>query len=162
MPQSRQLLNTFFIVTALGLLFPQVARAVSAERTVPIWSQYRLEEPQKLELLQTKSQPIAQATSRQAEAERLNAEGIEQYNQANYPEALALFQKSLAISQDIGDRQGVGITLNNIGSIYDNQGDYPQALDYYQQSLAIFQDIGDLNGVGTMLNNRPLAKMIMC
>ncbi|MDV3351703.1 tetratricopeptide repeat protein [Leptothoe sp. LEGE 181152] len=147
MPQSRQLLNTVFMVTVLGLLFPQVTQAALVERAGPIWLENRLELPL------AESTRIAQADPRQAEADRLNAEGIEQYNQANYPEALELFQQSLAIRQDIGDRRGVGASLNNIGFIYDSQGDYPQALDYYQQALAIRQDIGDRRGEGTMLNN---------
>ncbi|MEO0988266.1 MAG: tetratricopeptide repeat protein [Cyanobacteria bacterium J06639_14] len=90
---------------------------------------------------------------RQSEADRLNAQGVAQLNQANYPEALALFQQALAIRQDINDRRGVGESLNNIGGIYDLQGKYLQALDHFQRALAIQQDIGNLYGVGVSFNN---------
>ncbi|MFZ2967602.1 MAG: tetratricopeptide repeat protein [Sulfuricurvum sp.] len=70
-----------------------------------------------------------------------------------YSHALEYHERSLAISQAIGDKSGEGTTLNNIGQIYKARGDYTTALTYLQQSLAIRQAIGDKSGEGTTLNN---------
>ena len=90
---------------------------------------------------------------RKAEADRLNQEGMQFYHQAEYLQAMAKFEQSLAIREAIGDRQGVGESLNNIGGIYDRQGEYGQALEYFQQSLAIREAIGDREGEGITLAN---------
>ena len=89
----------------------------------------------------------------EAQADRLNQQGMSLLNRGEYLEAQTMFEQSLAIRQDIGDRRGEGESLNNIGGIYSRLGDYPKALDFYEQSLAIRQDIGDRRGEGTMLNN---------
>jgi tetratricopeptide (TPR) repeat protein len=68
-------------------------------------------------------------------------------------DALDLYQQSLAISKEIGDRAGEGVTLNNISQIYDARGDYGTALKYLEQSLVICQEIGDRKVEGATLNN---------
>ncbi|MGC1525591.1 MAG: CHAT domain-containing protein [Phormidesmis sp.] len=89
----------------------------------------------------------------EAQADRLNQQGMSLLNRGEYLEAQTMFEQSLAIRQDIGDRRGEGESLNNIGGIYSRLGDYPKALDFYEQSLAIRQDIGDRRGEGESLNN---------
>ncbi|MEM7793709.1 MAG: tetratricopeptide repeat protein [Cyanobacteria bacterium P01_C01_bin.118] len=88
-----------------------------------------------------------------SEADQLNTAGNSLLNQANYLEALELFQQSLAIRQDIDERYGIAESLNNIGFVYDSRGDYAQALDYYQQALAIRQELGDRQGESVVLSN---------
>ena len=61
---------------------------------------------------------------------------------AEYTKALPLYEQSLAISKEIGDRAGEGTTLNNISQIYHDRGDYDTALKYLEQSLAIMREIG--------------------
>jgi tetratricopeptide (TPR) repeat protein len=71
----------------------------------------------------------------------------------NYERALQLYQRSLGMVQQIGDRSGEGTTLNNISQIYKIRGDYDRALVYLEQSLAIRQQIGDRSGEGITLSN---------
>jgi len=68
-------------------------------------------------------------------------------------QALELYEKSLAILQQIGDRQGEGATLNNLATTAHAKGDYDTALRYLEQSLAIQQQIGDRQGEGVTLSN---------
>ena len=89
----------------------------------------------------------------EAHADRLNSQGEDLYYRAQYREALELFEQSLAIRREIGDRRGEGVSLNNIGRIYDSLGEYPKALELYEQSLAIRQELGDRRGEGVTLNN---------
>ena len=76
----------------------------------------------------------------------LSKAGYDLHRIAEYQKALPLFEQSLAISQEIGDRAGEGTTLNNISQIYDARGDYDTALKYLEQSLAIRQEVGDRAG----------------
>jgi tetratricopeptide (TPR) repeat protein len=69
--------------------------------------------------------------------------GYDLQRSAEYKEALPLYEQSLAISQEIGDRAGEAMTLNGISGIHWAQGDYGTALKYMEQSLAVSQEIGD-------------------
>jgi len=44
------------------------------------------------------------------------------------PQALAYYQRSQQIAEEIGDKAAAAYTLNNIGTIEDAQGGYAQAL----------------------------------
>ncbi|MEM6256241.1 MAG: tetratricopeptide repeat protein, partial [Cyanobacteria bacterium P01_D01_bin.156] len=153
MLQSRQLLNTVFMVTSLGLLFPQIAQAALVERAEPTWSESKLEKLKKLELLLAKSTQVAQTDPRKAEADQLRLEGIEQAKRSDWQAALATWQQTLAIYQNIGDRVGEAKTLNNIGIVNRLLGNYPEALDYYARSLVVTQEIGDRATEAKTLNN---------
>lgn len=56
-------------------------------------------------------------------------------------EAIALFQQSLALKEQIADVQGKAMTLWWLGHIAEQQGDYNQALNYLQPALEILQRI---------------------
>ncbi|MCM3900095.1 MAG: CHAT domain-containing protein, partial [Pyrinomonadaceae bacterium] len=68
-------------------------------------------------------------------------------------QALEYFQKSLALSEKLGDKEGIAITLDNIGFVYDRQGKYEQALDYLQKSLALREAMGGKGGIARTLKN---------
>ncbi|MCW5206096.1 tetratricopeptide repeat protein, partial [Desulfobulbus sp. F5] len=53
----------------------------------------------------------------------LHEAGYDLHHIAKYKEALPLYEQSLAINREIGDRAGEGTTLNNISQIYDARGD---------------------------------------
>ncbi|MCB9343408.1 MAG: tetratricopeptide repeat protein [Lewinellaceae bacterium] len=88
-----------------------------------------------------------------ASATGYNLQGIANYVQGNYPQALEYFQKSLAIKEELGDKMGIAKNLNNIGLIYMNQGNTPRALEYLQKSQAIKEELGDKKGIAVILNN---------
>ena len=75
------------------------------------------------------------------------------YIAPRYTEALSLYEQSLHIRQEIGDRAGEGTTLNNISQIYRAKGNYDKALKYLEQSLVLFREIGDRVYEGRTLNN---------
>ena len=64
----------------------------------------------------------------------------------DYPEARRLYNKSLKIWQDLGERSGEAGTLFAMGSLADASGDYPEARRLYNESLKIFQDLGERSG----------------
>ena len=83
----------------------------------------------------------------------LNAAGYDLSRLSRSNEAQPLYEQSLAIRKEIGDRAGEGTTLNNISQIYHDRSDYATALTYLEQSLAIRKEIGGRAGEGTTLNN---------
>ena len=77
----------------------------------------------------------------------------------DYPEARRLYNKSLKIWQDLGERSGEAGTLFAMGSLADASGDYPEARRLYNESLKIFQDLGERSGeAGTLLALGSLAE----
>lgn len=71
----------------------------------------------------------------------------------DYKKAIALFQQTLTIYQELGDGINIGIALNRIGSAYTNMGDYIQARKYYEQALAQFETIKNTGWIGGVLQN---------
>ena len=69
-----------------------------------------------------------------------------------HEEAIASYQKSLAICEEIEHRQGSG-NLGNLGIDYGSFGQYEQAIDYHEKSLAIDPEIKHRQGEATSLNN---------
>ena len=68
-------------------------------------------------------------------------------------ESLELYERSLEICRNIGDRQGEGSTLRHIGLIYSTKGDYDEALRYLKLALIIFRQINDYQGESATLND---------
>ncbi len=73
--------------------------------------------------------------------------------QGDITQAIALWQQSLEIQQQIGDVKGKAATLGSIAQVFRQQGDITQAIALWQQSLEIEQQIGDVEGKATTLNN---------
>jgi tetratricopeptide (TPR) repeat protein len=68
-------------------------------------------------------------------------------NQGDYPAARALYEESLAIRRELGDRFGIAGSLNDLGDVVCKQGDYPAAGALYEESLAINRELGDRSGI---------------
>jgi tetratricopeptide (TPR) repeat protein len=83
----------------------------------------------------------------------LNAAGYDLSRLARSVEAQPLYEQSLSLYREIGDRAGEGTTLTNIGALHHAKGDYGTALKYLEQSLVISREGGNRAGEGTTLNN---------
>jgi predicted ATPase len=83
----------------------------------------------------------------------LNAAGVLSYHQGDYPAAWALYEESLAIRRELGDRSGIAGSLGNLGNVAVNQGDHSAARALQEQSLAIYRELGDRFGTANTLNN---------
>ena len=75
------------------------------------------------------------------------------YLLGDYDEAHKLYQQSLEIAQELGDKSGVSKSLHNLGRLAYLTGDYGEARRLYQQSLEIAQELGDKRGVSKSLHN---------
>jgi len=86
-------------------------------------------------------------------AEELFQQGIQQFQVSQFKDALASWEQSLKLFQELGDRQGEANSLGNLGVVYDSLGEYKRAIDFYQQQLTITRQIGDRAGEGKALSN---------
>ncbi|MDY6804190.1 MAG: CHAT domain-containing protein [Cyanobacteriota bacterium] len=116
MNHNQLLLVTFFGAIAL---FPPAPRAILAETSPPI---------------------IAQSAELQ-EAERLIQQLFQLYQQGNYPEAISLAEKVLAIYEKAygPDRPEVAQALNNLAALYNLRGNYTKAFPLFQRAIAILE-----------------------
>ena len=61
------------------------------------------------------------------------------YNYAHYEEAVKIYQRQIALSEEIYDNDSTDTakSYNNIGAVYKNQGNYNKALEYHFKALDI-------------------------
>ncbi|PZO44605.1 MAG: hypothetical protein DCF19_02340 [Pseudanabaena frigida] len=90
---------------------------------------------------------------RQAEAERLNKQGVQQCQAGDCEAALKSWQQALTFYQEIGNRSVEVKLLTNLGKAYESLGRYDEAIDSLRKSLAIAQEIGDRRDEGEALIN---------
>jgi len=86
-----------------------------------------------------------------ARAKALNGAGNLAYRQGDYATARALYEESLAIRRELGDKNGIADSLSNLGEMAKEQGDYAAARALYEESLAIRRELGDKYGIAYTL-----------
>ena len=60
----------------------------------------------------------------------------------DYNQARRLYEESLHIAEELGDRAGVARVLHNLGVLAQQQGDYGQAWQFYEWAAGTFRDLG--------------------
>ena len=90
------------------------------------------------------NQPLQLAQSAELqEAEKLNQQVEQLYQQGKYTEAIPLAEKALAIREKVlgGEHPDVATSLNNLALLYDSQGNYTKAEPLYTRALAILEKV---------------------
>lgn len=59
-----------------------------------------------------------------------------------YAKTLEYYRKSLALSEEIGDKSSIAANLGNIGQVYKKMGDYINALSCYKKALEFNEQSG--------------------
>jgi tetratricopeptide (TPR) repeat protein len=67
--------------------------------------------------------------------------------------ARACFDRSLALSRQLGDPVGEAAALNNLGAILEREAKYEDAQAYYERSLSIRESLGVIEDIADTLNN---------
>ncbi len=88
---------------------------------------------------------------RQINADLTHNYGMLLHKRGNYEAALKEYQKSLTVSDELGDRAGVTKTLHQIGILHQDQGHYKVALEYHDKSRKIAKELGDVYGIASSL-----------
>jgi tetratricopeptide (TPR) repeat protein len=74
------------------------------------------------------------------------------YAQGRYEEAEKMYQESLKINEELGNKSGIASTLGQFGNIHYAQGRYEEAEKMYQESLKLEEELGDKSGIATTLH----------
>lgn len=74
-------------------------------------------------------------------------------NQGDYTAARSLFDESLAIWQEIGNKERIAASLTSLGWIAWRQSDYPAARALSQEGLVLNRKLGNKQGIAHSLNN---------
>jgi len=106
-----------------------------------------------IELLKNAYQLYGSQKNSVGKASSLNRLGMCYDRLGNYLEALAAYQKSLALEQEIGERANVAKVMNNLGVVYRNLKDYTHALTLFQKSREIAIQIDDSLAIVSTQNN---------
>jgi predicted ATPase/DNA-binding winged helix-turn-helix (wHTH) protein len=88
-----------------------------------------------------------------ARAKVLTGAGHLAHNRGEYTTARALFEESLTLWREIGNKRGIASALNDLGWMAWRQGDYAVAQALSAESLGLWQDLGETQRVATALTN---------
>jgi tetratricopeptide (TPR) repeat protein len=89
----------------------------------------------------------------EARAKVLTGAGTLAHNRGEYALARALFEESLAIWRELGDKAGSASALNNLGWMGWRLSEYAAGRAYSEESLALYRELGDTQGIAAALNN---------
>src|SRR5437763_278684 len=64
-----------------------------------------------------------------------------------------LYEKSLSIFQELGNKHGLAMALNNLGNAILAQGNFAEARKLYEEALMLRKELGDKQGIGALLVN---------
>lgn len=127
-----------------------------APQTVTIHKVSRFEkiEPVQSRLILSEA---SNSDAQQAEAARLLVQGVQQFQNSQYPAALETLQQALAMFQAIENRQGEVDTLYTLSVVYRTLSQYQTALEVSQQALEIAREINYPQGEASALSGLGLA-----
>jgi len=80
-------------------------------------------------------------------AKALNAAGSLSFRQGDLAEAMALFQQSLTLFQQLEDEQGIAEVLQNMAMVEIPRANFALAQQYLEQSLALYRPMQDDYGI---------------
>jgi tetratricopeptide (TPR) repeat protein len=74
-------------------------------------------------------------------------------SQGDYAAAHSMYEESLAITRELGNRWSLAASLMNLGNLAAELGDYRGSRTRLEESLSIFQELGDRVSIATALEN---------
>jgi CHAT domain-containing protein/uncharacterized protein HemY len=83
----------------------------------------------------------------------LNDQGKQLYGRSDFPQALAILERSQAIAEQLKDKVGLAGALMQLAAVYVRQGNYPRALEVDLRVLSMKEELGDQTGIAQALTN---------
>ena len=71
-----------------------------------------------------------------------------------YQQATPLYERSLQLSRELGDKRNITIVLNRLGELARNQGRYDQASQLLEECLTLARQLGEQEVIANALCNR--------
>ena len=88
-----------------------------------------------------------------ARATALNGAGVLAGLHGDQKTARSLYEESLALSRELGDKKGMASSLGNLAIIAHQQGASDVAGAFQEESLALRRELGDKQDIASSLNN---------
>ena len=85
-------------------------------------------------------------------ADVLRRQGDLRYLLGEYDDARRMYEESLKISEDIGNKNGVAAALHQIGMISQQIGSFDEARRMYDESLKVSREVGNKGGMAATLH----------
>lgn len=86
-------------------------------------------------------------------ADALFVQGVSLTIRGEYREAIGYQEKSLALSEPLGDEAQIALSYNNLGINYAELGDLTSSMDYFVKFLTINEKLGnEVRSAGAMVN----------
>jgi tetratricopeptide (TPR) repeat protein len=147
-PQSRQrdveqVVEARHHLHAAGDLAGAVAATEAVVTQLHTWGAWAWEERLCLETLGWLPEGSREAAAYQHQL------GMVAQERGDYEHALGWYRRSLAISEELGDRARTASSYHQLGTVAHVRGDYEAALDWYRRSLAIEEELGDRAGMAS-------------
>jgi predicted ATPase/DNA-binding SARP family transcriptional activator len=89
---------------------------------------------------------LAQPGTAPARAKALRGAGALAWAQGDYARAETLFEESLALRRELGDRQGVAEAINGLASVARDRGEYARARALFEVNLAVCRELENDDG----------------
>ena len=86
-------------------------------------------------------------------AKALRGAGALAWAQGDYARAETLFEESLILRRELGDRQGIAEAINGLASVARDRGEYARAKALFEENLAVCRELENADGIGTALIN---------
>ena len=86
-------------------------------------------------------------------ARALHAAGSLATRQGDYEWAAALFEQSLALSEELGDPSGTARSLLSLGTVAAEQGDQERAMELSERAAELYQETDDRRGHALAISN---------
>ncbi|WP_422082469.1 tetratricopeptide repeat protein [Ulvibacterium sp.] len=119
-----------------------------------LFDEYQYENPAKAETSIQKALGIATGIrDKRYEVMTLNAFADLLNGRAQNDSAISVFQRALALAEDITYDSGKGIALLGLGNTYLSKGDLIQAEAYHQRNIAFAKQVDDFEGLASSHNN---------
>jgi len=100
------------------------------------------------------SRIFAAAGNRLGAADAMRLIGDSQGAQGHYEQAIATYQRALAVLQGLGEEhEKTGAVLNNMAGVYLNLGQLDRAEQLYRKAKYHFEQAGDKRNAGTAFSN---------
>ncbi|HMR68131.1 MAG TPA: tetratricopeptide repeat protein, partial [Anaerolineae bacterium] len=105
------------------------------------------------EIVEAGLQAARQLGQRQQEVAFMAYRGQIYHAHQNYEQAIAQYERALALSREIGFQRGEGNTLADLGGAYRRLGQPEQAIVYHEQALQLKRHLGDRKAEGNSMGS---------
>jgi tetratricopeptide (TPR) repeat protein len=105
-----------------------------------------------IDLVRELNEGTAETATGAVKAAALHNLGSVHIAQGRYDEAVTMYQESLKIKEELGDRSGIASTLGQLGNVHYVQSRYDEAVTMYRESLKISEELGNRSGIAITLH----------